>query len=122
MTIKMLEIRDRATTIPVIAIKTDAANNTEKSFFDCAGYDKFNVIVIKMAGKAQCTTCFFDWARPDWIGLSGRTMYEAHRYIDAHFDEIPDKSVVDIEHILGETKEPKQSEIWKFEMSERDFF
>lgn len=37
-------------------------------------------------------------------------MVEAHRYIESYFDKLNSGDVIDVEHILGETKEPKVSE------------
>src|SRR5262249_55810951 len=45
----------------------------------------------------------FDWPR-------NRTMTTAHRHIINHWDELTSGDVIDVEFILGETKEPKQSE------------
>ena len=38
-------------------------------------------------------------------------MTTAHLYIQKHFDELKNYSVVDVEYINGETAEPKTSEI-----------
>jgi len=37
-------------------------------------------------------------------------MLNAHKYIKEHWDELRSGSVVDVEFILGESKEPKASE------------
>jgi len=39
-----------------------------------------------------------------------RTMLEAHRYINNHFDDLNTGDVVDVEFILGETSTPKISD------------
>lgn len=40
----------------------------------------------------------------------GRTMEVAHQFITEHFDELPSGTVVDVQHITGETSQPKVSE------------
>jgi hypothetical protein len=42
--------------------------------------------------------------------MGQRTMRQAHLYITAHFDELSDGQVIDIEWILKETSKPKVSE------------
>jgi hypothetical protein len=39
-----------------------------------------------------------------------RTFPVAHNWIIDHFDEISDGDVIDVEFILGETKQPKTTE------------
>jgi hypothetical protein len=40
-------------------------------------------------------------------------MFEAHRYIQEHFDDIENYSVIDVEYILGIKQTIKESEIWR---------
>jgi hypothetical protein len=104
----MLEIRDRCTTTPVIAIKTIPENDDERRFYDRAGFGDYSVVLINMAGGAKCESDCFKWQDD-----GSRTMFHAHRYIADNFDDICDKSVIDVEYILDERKEPKKSEIWR---------
>ena len=105
---KMLEIRDSCTIIPVIAIKTIPENDDERRFYDRAGFGDYSVVLINMAGGAKCESDCFNWKKD-----GTRTLFRAHQYIEDNFDSIPNKSVIDVEFILGETQEPKKSEIWK---------
>ena len=104
----MLEIRDRFTTIPVIAIKTEAENDDEVRFYDRTGFGDSSIVLINMNGGAECESDCYDWRKDDT-----RTLFRAHQYIEDNFDDIPNKSVVDVEYILNETKQPKTSEIWR---------
>jgi len=42
--------------------------------------------------------------------IDGRTMCVACDYIGTHFDDLKEGAVIDVEFILGETKEPKVPE------------
>ena len=108
MKLKMLEIRDRWTTIPVIAIKTEPANDDERRFYERAGIGYYSVVLINMGGDAKCESDYFNWKKD-----GTRTLFRAHQYIEDNFDSIPNKSAIDVEFILGETKQPKTSEIWR---------
>ena len=46
----------------------------------------------------------------DPYSWGNRTMHEAHLYITAHWGELESGAVIDVEHILGLTPNPKQSE------------
>ena len=103
---KMLEIRDIGTTIAVIAIKTEGETPEEHMFFRRSGFGQASIILIKINSYTEAAHDPFKWG-------SRRTMTTAHQYIEDNFDSIPDKSVIDVEFILGETKQPKTSEIWR---------
>jgi len=104
MKTKMFEIRDRATCIPVIAIKTEGETLEEHMFFRRGGWGGNTVILIKINGDTEATHDPFKWG-------NRRTMTTAHLYIQKHFDKLENYSVVDVEYINGETTEPKTSEI-----------
>lgn len=108
MEVKMLEIRDICTTIPVIAIKTASETADEMKFFDRAGFCDDSVILIKATGYVECECDCYDWRKD-----GTRTMFHAHQFIVANFDDIPNMSVIDIEFILNESEAPKKSEIWR---------
>lgn len=103
---KLIEIRDSGTCITAIAIKTEAANEFEEHFFGRGGWSNSNVVLIKCNGETRANYDPFDW-RAD----GSRTMFEAHRYIVEHFDELEDYALVDVQYILGETDQIKKSDI-----------
>lgn len=108
---KMLEIRDRGTFIPVLAIRLDPTCEEERWLLARAGFGREPeqqaeyILLCRIAGGPdKCTTDPFDW------GQNPRTYYVAHEHIRRHWDELQSGSVVCVEHILGERPEPKQSE------------
>lgn len=108
---KILEIRDRATYIPVVAVRLEPRNEHERYLLATAGYgtnpaeQAAFVLVSKInGGHCQANVDRFAWVPSD------RTMQVAHRYIEKHFDELNAYDVVDVEYILGETMAPKKSE------------
>ena len=104
MQIKLLEIRDRATFIPVFAISTLPANDGQRYLLRRAGYapDSHCILLARLDGYGNIFYDPYNWG--------DRTMATAHHYIEQHFQNLNDGDVVDVEFILGETKEPKISE------------
>lgn len=105
MNAKLIEIRDRCTKIPAVALRTKAKNDEERAFFQSGGYWGKNVVLIRLDYHIEAQHTSAEWG--------DRTMTAAHRYISEYYDEIPNCSVVDVEYILNETKAPKTSEIWR---------
>lgn len=133
MQVKLLEVRDRGTFIPVIAIAmiskfeppsldmhtaahaaAATAHNARRWLLRQAGYaddERHPTIALAHLGAAKTadrvsgkTFCCdpYDWC--------DRTYQVAHIFIESHWHELKDGDVVDVEYILGETKEPKRSE------------
>lgn len=103
--IKMFEIRDRATYIPVFAIKMQSDDPVERYHLKRAGYgEEFPIImVVKIDGGVEASYAPYKWH-------DMRTMRTAHMYIEKHFDELNSGDVVDVEFILGESKTCKRTE------------
>lgn len=107
MICKTLEIRDEGTHIPALAIKLAPANDAQRYQLWRGGYaigegDALPILLMKLADRATK-------AYPAAWG-SGRTLREAHGWIEEHFDELQDGDVVDVRFILGETAAPAPSE------------
>jgi hypothetical protein len=106
MEIKVLEIRDSATFIPVICLRPVAENGAQLYLLRRDGYradgEEPCVIVI----NAQCRGVSYD----PYNWEHNRTMKYAHNYIAEHWMELADGDVVDVQFILGETDSPKLSE------------
>lgn len=105
---KVLEIRDRATRIDVLAIPMAGSNPIQAHYFRRAGYpaDGSSIMLMVMYnGKA--TNDPYQWAD---LRFGIRTMQVAHDYIIRHFAELEDGQVIDVEYVLAEVAVPKQSE------------
>lgn len=103
---KVLEIRDVATFIPVLAFRLLAANEMQAYYLHRrCGYpvDNSSVAVVRLNDMLASADPYA------WAGFS-RTMQAAHHWITEHFAELKDGDVVDVEFILGETTKPKESE------------
>jgi hypothetical protein len=96
---KLIEIRDRATFIPALAVKFEAERLAWRAGF---GPGCTAVLLVYLAERR---------AEHDPYAWGDRTLRTAHLYIEEHFDQLRDAEVVDVEYILGETAEPKRSEM-----------
>jgi hypothetical protein len=107
MEIKCLEIRDANTFIPVICIRPVAENEEQRYLLRRDGYraDAGEYCVIYI--NAQCRGVAYDCY--DWPA-NPRTHRVAHNHIRDHWRELKDGDVVDVQFILGETKQCKTSE------------
>lgn len=103
--IKLFEIRDRATFIPVFAFRTfpKISSPEEAYLWRRSGYGEDSLIML---GRLDAYGCQFDPF--EWPHI--RTMTTAHQYIENHFDELASGDVIDVEFILGEKPEKKISE------------
>lgn len=105
MITKLVEIRDRATFIPALAVEFNGEENflLRRAGFAC----KRHIMLIKLVDSRAA---FFSNA---WMD---RTMQVAHRHLEEvgllqlGVDVLTAGNVIDVEYILGETPEPKQSE------------
>jgi hypothetical protein len=117
MKAKALELRDRATFIPILCVDMNPGiyrddgpgmsteYEAQRYLLRRVGYPcdgRPNIIVTRLAGSGHATN------DPDQWG--GRTFPVAHHWIIEHWNELKDGDVVDVEWILGETQAPKSSE------------
>lgn len=98
MTTKTLEIRDRGTFIPALAIQV---SGDDGYLMRRAGFKNPMVYLIALATEK---------AKYDPYNWDNRTMKTAHLFIEEHFSELTDGQVIDVEFILGERATPKPSE------------
>lgn len=111
MDVKLFEIRDAATFIPVMAIRL--RNRTPEEFFLLrrAGYgadqigdgDAESYVILCKLDGVEAYYDSFNWPNQ-------RTMGTAHRFIIEQWCGLKTGNVVDVEFILGERPEPKASE------------
>jgi hypothetical protein len=97
--VKLLEIRDRATFIPAMAIRVSGADGY---LMRRAGFKSPMVYLVALATE-RCCYDPYNWGN--------RTMKGAHLFIAEHFDELKDGDVVDVEFILGESTAPKVKQV-----------
>jgi len=119
MEVKTFEILDRATFIPAMGIKMkDPDNLRNKYLLKRAGYgqgvqDRTLIFLTRMNEHSIGNYDPYQWPN--------RTMHEAHKYIEHHWNSLKTGSVIDVELILGETDKPKVSEQeYDLFMHERD--
>lgn len=111
MVAKVIEIRDRGTLIPALAVQMGSPEEQEHWLLSTVGFgrtymeqSKYVVLCQINSAAGLCTSDPYDWpAQP-------RTWREAHKYVTAHFNELTPGAVVDVEFILGETAAPKTSD------------
>ena len=116
MDVKMFEVRDRATMMPVMAVRLRNRNPAEFFLLRRAGFSE-EVI----AGPEESAEPYIILMRLDPVGEAqydiyswegqARTMPVAHRHIINKWDKLLSGDVIDVEFILGETQQPKVSEV-----------
>lgn len=104
MIIKAIEIRDRNTFVPAVAIKMVAANEAQRYLMARVGFRDGLGVVLMRLNDQKAHSDPYDW------GEQERTMPNAHLWLEAHFDEIEDGAVVDVRFVLGEVDSPAESE------------
>jgi hypothetical protein len=109
MEIKTLEIRDRVTFIPAIAIKPRQRNKSERYLWARVGFILMddpslgpNYILLARLSDLQLQFQPRVWGN--------RTMETIHRYLMNRWDDVENGQVLDVEFILGETDKSKESE------------
>jgi hypothetical protein len=109
MECKTFEIRDRATFIPVLAIRLEPSNEQDRYLLARAGYGReaetqgsYVLLCQVDGGSGHCTSDCYEWG--------SRTYHVAHDFIVTHWSKLPSGAVVDVEFILGESQKMKRSE------------
>lgn len=121
MQVKLLEVRDEGTFIPILAVNMNPGDRTHDMRLEAAnawearryllrrvGYPcdgRPNIVVTYLSADGQPA-----WSDPYGWTNRGRTIPVAHNWIIDHWHELHDGSVVDVQFILGETAAPKLSE------------
>lgn len=102
MEIKQIEIRDRCTFIPSLAIRVSGEDGY---LFRRAGFGSdYCIILTRLVDGTS------HWDPYNWKLIDGRTMHVAHLHLVRFWEEVKDQEVLDIEFILGETRVAKTSE------------
>ncbi len=109
MRVKLFELRDKGTFIPIFAFRCmPEGSESQRYLLSRAGFGPHGSQLIVL-GRLECSdtlrNCTYDpfaWA--------DRTFHAAHAYVQEHFEELNDGAIIDVEFILNETPEPKLSE------------
>lgn len=135
MEVKLFEVRDEGTFIPVMATNMNPPSldeigkwtisslkicYRERYLLHHAGFADGRPphayppgecdITLQSLHKGPSTYNAFDWARGEDGCHKSRTMFEAHKYIIEHWSELTSGDVIDVQFIIGETNKPKVSE------------
>ena len=104
MEIKLVEVRDRGTFIPALAIRVTSTGDVAGDWLLRRGGFSLNGASIILIRLTDCETQYdpYDWA--------SRTMQTAHVWLLEHFEQVAHGAVVDVEYLLGERSAPKMSE------------
>jgi len=103
MEIKQVEIRDRGTFIPALAIRVSRSDGW---LIGTAGFGEEPTVILL---KLQTGEGHFD--AYDWKESTGaRTMTRAHEHLQFNWDEIPNEGMVDVRRLRGETETDAPSE------------
>ena len=105
MEIKLFELRDEGTHIPIFAFRSRSDNERESLIFQRGGYLKGSSLIIMgaLSGK-QCSYDPYDWDR-------GRSMRIAHQHLTLHWDDLRSGDVIDVCFIMKETDKPCDTEL-----------
>lgn len=121
MILKLFELRDSGTFIPIFAFQCRPTYwgagdmqlfNAERYLLSRAGFDHKGLDDHVIIGRLECESpgvsqCTYDVHAHSTVA---RTFLHAHRYIEQHWAELESGAVIDVEFILKETAEPKISE------------
>lgn len=109
--VKLFEVRDEGTTMPVIAIKPDPRFEAERWLWSRGGYgtdpvgQRDYVLLGPLHGGEGMLVC-----DPFKHPGSPRTLPVAHQHIITNWAYLQSGDVVDVQFILNETTEAKVSE------------
>lgn len=98
METKLFEIRDAGTFIPALGV---SISRRDGYLARRAGFGDRCIYLVHLEGS-HCAYDPYDW--------NNRTMQNAHQHIETHWDTLENGAVIDVQYILGETANPKQSE------------
>lgn len=101
METKLFEIRDSMTMIPAVGV---LVNGDSGPLARRAGYGDVDCVLLTyLVGQRPANYDPYAWG--------DRTMTVAHDYIARHWSKLASGAVVDVEHILGESRTAKRSEV-----------
>ncbi len=111
MQVKMFELRDRGTFIPIMCVRLECSSEEERYLLARGGWGRTNddfrehIVFIPMSGDVRSA-----WSDPYDHSDVVRTYREAHFYVIKNWDKLKSGDVICVEFILGERSKPKTSE------------
>ena len=107
MEVKLLELRDIGTRIPLLAVELASPEVPEQRLLRHVGYSLDattpSIMITPLNGERTASADPYHWG--------DRTFATAHQYIIERWHDLRSGDVVDVEFILGESAAPKASEI-----------
>ena len=106
MEVKLIELRDTGTCIPLLCIKPSVTTVPVEML--CGrryGYPEGSTAIIVTNYENPSRG-----AHVDYFEWDDRTYFNAHSHIEKHWDSLKSGDLVDVRVILGETDKPCQSE------------
>jgi hypothetical protein len=110
MQVKLFEVRDRATFIPVLAVRLLPSTDQESWLLAESGYGLCRecqgnyILLMRLHGGSDQYE-----SSPHYWGGS-RTMKTAHEHIIDNWWNLQSGAVIDVEYVLGEAPVPKVSQ------------
>jgi hypothetical protein len=101
MEAKALEVRDRATFLPVLAVRMVPACEGQGYLLRRCGYGSPAILLTALRGGERANVDPYEWG--------DRTYKVAHDHIEKNWAKLSDGDVICVETILGERTEPKKS-------------
>ena len=109
--VKLIEVRDRGTCMPMLAVRLTAQSENERWLLERSGYygsalenGEYVLLVELLGGSGRANCDPYDW------NTSSRTVPIVHKHLIASWGTVAHTQVVDVEHILGEVEQPKRSD------------
>lgn len=107
---KVIEIRDRGTFVPAVAVRLTANTEAERYLLRRAGWSAESAAGVGPNVGVMLYPLTGNRAYSEPYGWGGRTYPVVHQHLIDNWDAIDAGAVVDVEFILGETSAPKESE------------
>jgi hypothetical protein len=105
MEVKVLEVRDVATFMPIICIRAVPTSEAARYLLRRDGYRGDDTEKCIIVIRPQCNGVSYDPYNWDTD-----TMRKAHVHIEKNWDKIEDGDVIDVEFIFGTSLRPKLPE------------
>jgi len=104
--VKLFEVLDRVTCCSLLAVRfRGVQSDKERWILHRAGFSEdAPLIQVTELETGQTERDPYKWRSVN------RTLFEAHKYLLAHWDELSSGSTIDIEYILGEKPSPRLSQ------------